>query len=457
LSFLGVGAPLAINLAAFAEAAAFESTDYKALVCVFMFGGNDHGNTVIPYDTANYDLYNAIRGGGANRTAGGIAYGRSDLNATALTPVVPQTLTDNLQYALNPKLTGLKSLWDAGKCAVLLNVGTLIKPLTLAQYKQSNSAQPRPPKLFSHNDQQTYWQTLSGGEGSTSGWGGRMGDLALSSNSYPTLTCISASGNAVFESGNTALQYQISTSGAIAISGLTALGFNNNATARTALSNLITTQSGQVLENEYVKVVNRSINMRSLVTSSLSSVSVTTSFDTNGAGNSLADQLKTVARLIAGRATTGAKRQVFFVSMGGFDNHDFLMRDHPGLMGKLDEALSQFYAATVELGVANKVTTFTASDFGRTLASNGDGSDHGWGGHHFIVGGAVDGGKYYGTAPKVSVTSDDQVGQGRLLPSTSVDQYAATLANWFGVSNTELSGVLPNINNYSNKNLGFMA
>ncbi|HEU4602648.1 MAG TPA: DUF1501 domain-containing protein, partial [Steroidobacteraceae bacterium] len=194
------------------------------------------------------------------------------------------------------------------------------------------------------------------------------------------------------------------------------------------------------------------IALETVVNGALNAINLNTSF----AANPLANQLKIVARLIGARTALGLKRQVFFVSMGGFDNHNLLMQDHPKLMSSLDAALTAFYQATAELGVADKVTTFTASDFGRTLSSNSDGSDHGWGGHHFVLGGAVNGGKFYGTAPHVSINTNDQVGQGRLLPSTSVDEVAATLARWFGVSASELPGVLPYVGNFSNTSLGFV-
>jgi len=447
LGAMGVATPLAINLAAMGEAAAFDSTDYKALVCIFMYGGNDYSNTVVPYDNTNYNLYSAIRGGGAGQTAGGIAYGRAELAATALTPVVAQTLTDNLQYALSPQLTGLKSLWDAGRLAVQLNVGPLIKPTTLAQYQSTNRVlNPLPPKLFSHNDQQSVWQSNST-EGSTVGWGGKLGDIALSSNgSNSLLTCISASGNAVFVAGRNALQYQVSPSGAVRINAL-------GTPLRDALNAIITRGSSHVLENEYAIVTQRSMNMEGVVNGALAGVNPATAFP---AGNPLAAQLKIVARLIGARAALGLRRQVFFVSLGGFDNHNLLMQDHPNLMTRLSAAMSAFYAATVELGVASKVTTFTASDFGRTLSSNADGSDHGWGSHQFVMGGAVNGGRFYGTAPHVSIQTNDQVGQGRLLPSTSVDEFAATLARWFGCTTSELPGILPNVGNFTNTDLGFV-
>ena len=455
LGALGTAAPLVMNLAAFGDAAALTATDYKALVCVFLYGGNDYANTVIPYDNANYDLYSRIRGGGADRSRGGIAYGQSDLAATALTQPTPQTLTDNIRYALNPNLTGLASLWNSGQAAVMLNVGPLITPLTVAQYKAGNSpSRPIPPRLFSHNDQQSTWQS-GGPEGTSIGWGGRMGDLALSSNGSSLLTCISVSGNAVFVAGQNASVYRIGSSGPVAVTGLTGSSFLTPS-AKTALQSLITQSSGQVLENEYNKVLARSVSLQSQVAAALNPVSLKTNFNPSGVRNTLSEQLSVVARLIAARNNLNVKRQVFFVSIGGFDNHDYLMADHPPLMAKVNEAMSAFYLSTVEMGIASQVTAFTASDFGRTLSSNGDGSDHGWGSHHFVVGGAVRGRQFYGVAPKVSVTSDDQVGQGRLLPSTATDQYAATLARWFGVSDSEMPTVLPNIVNFNSQTLGFM-
>lgn len=447
LGTMGVAGPLAVNLAAIGEAAAFDASDYKALVCVFLYGGNDYANTLIPYDIPNYDLYSAVRGGGANRTTGGIAIGRDALTATALTPISAQTLTDDLQYAMAPPLSGLKSLFDAGKLAVQLNVGPLIVPLTRAQYEGSNrTLYPLPPKLFSHNDQQSVWQSL-GSEGATIGWGGRLGDLAMSSNGNALLTCISAAGNAVFVAGSDALQYQISPLGAIKINALQSSPYGLDS-VRDAMSTLITQNSSHSLEEEYAVVTRRSIQLEGSVNAALSGVNLNTPFPAADPPNPLADQLKIVARLIAARDAFGLKRQVFFVSLGGFDTHNSLMFDHPRLMSLVNNAMSAFYQATVELGVANNVTTFTASDFGRTLAANADGSDHGWGSHHFVMGGAVNGGRFYGTAPQVSISTDDQIGGGRLLPSTAVDQLAATLARWFGVSASELPGVLPNIGNF---------
>ena len=463
LALSGTALPFALNLAAMGEAAAFEATDYKALVCVFFYGGNDYANTVVSYDDPSYNAYSTIRGGGAGQTAGGIALARADLAATLLTPTT--ALAGGQQYALHPSMRGLSSLFNSGQAAVQLNVGPLVVPLTRAQYDSPDrKTYPLPPKLFSHNDQQSIWQSSSP-EGSTVGWGGNIGDLALSSNGNSLFTCINVTGNAVFLSGDSALSYQVSTGGAVAINGIK--NKVGSSAVKSALSSLVQQTRSHTLENEYNKVTARAIGAEAQVTSGLAGITLNTVFP---AGNSLADQLKTVARLIGARNSLGAKRQVFMVSIGGFDMHDNLIAQHPGLLGKVSDALSAFYNATAELGVANKVTAFTASDFGRTLASNGDGSDHGWGSHHLMVGGAVRGKAFYGTPPPVSVGStasaQDQwhVGQGRLLPSTSVDQYAATLAKWFGVADSELDGILPNLRHFGAAagrpdypaNLGFM-
>ncbi|RYF41024.1 MAG: DUF1501 domain-containing protein [Comamonadaceae bacterium] len=453
LALAGSALPFALNLAAVGDAAAFNATDYKALVCVFLFGGNDYANTVVTYDDATYARYAAIRGA--------IAIGRDALAPTVLRPTV--ALPGGRQYALHPAMAGMTNLFNTGKAAVQLNVGPLVVPLTRAQYNGGDRRNfPVPPKLFSHNDQQSVWQSSSP-EGSTVGWGGNIGDLALSSNGNSLFTCISVSGNAVFLSGDQALQYQVSNNGAVGINAVKSNVYGS-AAVRAAMTQLIQQPRTQVLENEYNKVAVRAVNSEAQIQTALAAAAPTTVFPDN---NPLASQMRLVARLIGGRNTLGAKRQVFFVSLGGFDLHDNLIAQQPGLMTRVSEAMTAFYNTTVELGVADKVTAFTASDFGRTLASNGDGSDHGWGSHHLVVGGAVRGAAFYGSAPPVSNTNtaaaEDQwhVGQGRLLPSTSVDQYAATLARWFGVADSEMAGILPNLRNFGGAgypvDLGFMA
>jgi uncharacterized protein (DUF1501 family) len=451
LAMMGAASSYALGLAGIGEAAAFSNAGgYKALVCVFLYGGNDHGNTLIPFDQANYARYASIRGQAGSEQAAGIALARASLANTVLQAPSGQTLTDNINYALAPTMPRLKALYDQGAMAPMLNVGPLIAPLTRTQY--DNGSVPRPAKLFSHNDQQSTWQS-SAPEGSPTGWGGRMGDLALTSNTNSMFTAINATGNAVFLSGRTAVPYQVSPAGATLFNPVQTGRLFNSTVASQALGTLLRTGTGNVMAADYARFNDRSLQYGGFVNDALRTVSLTTSF---GTGNRLADQLRVVAQLIAARSRLAVTRQVFLVSLGGFDNHDGLIGTHDGLLGQVDFAIDAFYRATVELGVADNVTTFTASDFGRTLQSNGDGSDHGWGAHHFIVGGSVRGGRFYGRAPQVSLTSNDQVGQGRLLPTTSVDEYSATLAQWFGVSASELPSVAPNIGRFASPDLGFM-
>jgi uncharacterized protein (DUF1501 family) len=478
LAFTGAALPTALNLAAIGDAAAFAAPDgsYKALICVFLYGANDYANTVVAYDDANYDKYSVIRGGGPSRTAGGIALAKADLAATLLVPTTP--LPAIRQYALNPVMTGLSNLFNNGQAAVLLNVGPLVEPLTKDQFNAGTKRVP--PKLFSHNDQQSVWQS-SQSEGSTIGWGGNLGDFGVPVNGATgsTFTCVSLAGNAVYLAGDAAMAYQVSTDGAVKLSSISTNRVYGSTPVANAVNQLIKQAGTHTFEIEYNKVTQRSIAAETSVTAALSTgnaVATDPSYAaftaTMLAENSLARQMKLVARMIAGRTTLGSpKRQVFMVSLGGFDLHDFLIDQHPKLLRYVSEAMTAFHDATVKLNVDNQVTSFTASDFGRTLSSNGDGSDHGWGSHHFIVGSAVKGKTFYGVAPPISVGSttaaDDQwhVGQGRLLPTTSVDQYAATLASWFGVEDAEMTRVLPNIENFNNvtlgpitfqKNVGFM-
>ena len=451
LGAMGAASSYALGLAGIGEAAAFSANGgYKALVCVFLYGGNDHANTLIPYDPANYARYSAIRGGNGSEAGGGIALPRASLANTVLRAPEDQRMTDDITYALAPTMPRLKAHFDSGAMAPLLNVGPLVAPLTRAQY--DNRSVPVPTKLFSHNDQQSTWQS-SEPEGSPSGWGGRMGDLALSANTNSMFTAINATGNAVFLSGRNAVPYQVSPGGATLFRPLSNGRLFQSSPAAGALETILRTGTGNVLANDYAAMNARSITYGGFVNDALSNASLATDF---GTGNRLADQLRTVAAMIASRQALGVTRQVFLVSMGGFDNHDGLIGTHEGLLGQVDAAMDAFYRATLELGVAQQVTTFTASDFGRTLASNGDGSDHGWGSYHFILGGAVRGGRFYGRAPQIALNTADQVGSGRLLPTTSVDEYSATLARWFGVANSELPSIAPNIGRFAASDLGFM-
>lgn len=442
LSVAGAAAPFALNLAGIGAAAAQTASDYRALVCVFLTGANDHNNTVVTYDTDSYNAYNAARAS--------IALPRADL--IPLTPAV--ALAGNnagRQFALSKELAPLKTIWDQGKLAILANVGPLIVPMSKTQY--NNLSVPIPPKLFSHNDQQSLWQASSP-EGARVGWGGRIGDLMASQNANSVFTCNSITGSAVFLAGNSVVAYQLGTQGSVPIAGISGSLFGS-AAATNIMRSLITEGGQNLLSKDLASVTSRSISADQQLTAAFASnqdFPLPTDLSTNG----LAAQLRIVSRMIAARNTLGAKRQVFFVSLGGFDTHDDQLDTQPILHGQLAAALTYFNNNLLAMNMSDSVTTFTASDFGRTLTSNGDGSDHGWGSHHFIMGGAVRGGQYYGTFPIMGLNNNDEVGSGRLIPTTSVDQYAATLARWFGVGNSDMNLVLPNIGNFSTSNLGFM-
>ena len=443
LSIAGVATPLATTLAAMGEAAAAGTpSDYKALVCVFMYGGNDYANTLVPYDNARYATYQQ------NRSA--IALAQASLTPTLLNPSV--ALPGGAQYALAPPLSPLLPLFNSGKMAVALNLGTLVQPTTKAQY-QANSV-PLPPKLLSHTDQQSYFQASSP-EGATSGWGGRIGDLFQAGNGTATTTCMNVSGNAVFLTGKAAVQYSVTSSGPI---GLTARNtLQGSAAASTMLQNLLRgAGTANLMEGALGQIGARALDLYSLVSGSLAQAPVTTTVFPAAAdpSSSLGAQLAMVAKLISVSSQLGAKRQVFFVSTGRFDNHDEIPTLHPLLQQNLADALRAFHDTTAELGVASQVTTFTASDFGRALTSNDDGSDHGWGSMHFVLGGAVRGGRYYGINPVIMNNGPDDIGQGRLIPTMSVDQYAATLASWFGVPDSRMAEIVPNIGNYVGSALG---
>ena len=452
LALQRVSIPMATSLGLMADAAAQSANDYKALVCIFLYGANDHYNTVIPYDVATHTNYYNIRKG--TPTAGtvydGIAIGRNSLSATALSTA----LSDGRQMALNPEMSELKTLFENKRASILMNVGPLVVPTSRIQY--DNKSVPLPPKLFSHNDQQAYWQSSFQTEGGAKGWGGRAADLLMSNNSKSTLTCISINGNALFLSGQNAISYQMSSTGATTVNAIKGKSLFGSANCAAALQTLITQQSSLPMASDYTTVTKRALDTYDGIVTAIgatASASMNALFPSS-ATNSLSAQLKMVARMIEQQANFGMKRQVFMVGMGGFDLHDFLATQHPPLLQKLSSAMKEFDDAMTSLGKGSQVTSFTASDFGRTLTSNGDGSDHGWGSHHFVMGGAVNGGKFLGTAPEIGLTHNQQVGSGRLIPSTAVDQLGAELAAWFGVSATDVKTVLPNAKNFDLYKLG---
>ncbi len=486
MSALGaVGAPLALNLAAMGSAAAQSAGDYKALVCIFMFGGNDAYNMVLPTDTASWANYGNVRNqapdpiallaaGTARNTASSSVLERLG----GVLPIAP-IRAQGRSFALHPATAALKTLFDTDKrLAIVPNVGPLKQPTTKTQYGQASHA--KPSNLFSHNDQQNTWQTFAP-EGATLGWGGRLGDMVAAMNSQATFTSISASGNAVWLAGESVRQYQVSTNGAIRMGPRSASSDKTfeSAAVTTAMERIVRRARGtHVLEQDLASVAARSLDAELVLrtalppatdpmfSASLSYVDPTTSSGAS-ATNPLAQQLLVVARMIRAGMTggLGVKRQVFFVSIGGFDTHDKQNASHGKLMAQLAHGMAWLDTTLGSMGARNQVTAFTASDFGRTFTSNGDGTDHGWGAHHFALGGAVKGGDLYGNFPVLGAknandnnfdASPNQLQNGALLPEVSVDQFGATMAKWFGLSNTQLLDVFPNLGQFSTTDLGFM-
>jgi uncharacterized protein (DUF1501 family) len=378
---------------------------------------------------------------------------------------------------LHPALAPLRSLFDNDRrLAIVANVGPLLSPTTKTQYAQPQH--PKPASLYSHNDQQNTWQAFAP-EGATVGWGGRMADMLVSNNQQATFTAMSAAGNAVWLSGYTVRQYQVANSGAIRM-GARANGMVFESPAVTAAMERIARRSRtHVFEYDLASVAGRSIDAEAALRNALppesdaafsGDLNVADPVPTNGSHfvNPLAQQLRMVARMIqaARNGSVGVKRQVFFVSLSGFDTHDRQNVTHARLLAQLAHGMAWFDNALGAMGARSNVTTFTASDFGRSFTSNGDGTDHGWGGHHFVMGGSVRGGDIFGTFPVLGAknannsgfdSSPDQLQNGVLLPSLSVDQYGATLARWFGVGDGSLGDVFPRIGAFAQRDIGFMA
>ena len=421
--------------------------DYKALVCLFLAGGNDANNLVIPTDTANYAAYAAGRGALA-------------LPQNAVLPITPRT-DDGRTWGIHPAMTELRNLFNSGQFAVLANVGTLAYPMTKAQY--TSGSVPRPSQLFSHNDQQVEWQSSIADKPFVTGWGGRLADLTNAFNANNRISMsITLNGQNSFQVGKKIDQYAVGTGGAIALTG-TGTGTSVNGLRTAALNDALAMQNGNLFETAFGGVTTGALGASSLVSSAITGASPFTALF-NAANNSgLAQQLHMVARLVNAQQSLNLKRQIFFVRVGGFDLHDNQVTAgattsgaHANLLRDISLSLNAFNNALTQIGAQNQVTTFTSSDFGRTYNTNGDGSDHGWGSHHFLMGGAVQGGDIYGKMPTFAIDGPDDTGRGRWIPTTSVDQYAGTLAKWFGVSATDMPVVLPNLGRFASSDLGFM-
>ncbi|GAB4358184.1 MAG: DUF1501 domain-containing protein [Bryobacter sp.] len=411
-----------------------QSGDYKALVCVFLFGGNDSNNTVVPMG-AGYNTYAAVRG-----AATGIPQG-------SLLPITDR----GAQYGLHPALTRVQQLYTQGKAAVALNVGPLVRPVTKQEMR---SGAPVPSNLYSHSDQQQAWQQAPWQGGTRTGWGGRTADVLQANNPGSLLPIsVSTAGGALFTIGQVTAPAIVN--GGLGL-GLSGSNGSTEATARdNAFQQVINFQSGMSLVQAANKTMNNGIQVGKVLNSVLTGPNpLTTVFPNSG----LANQLLQVARIMRGRESLGVSRQIFFVSQGGYDNHDGLLAAQQNLLTTLNGALSAFYNATQELGLENNVTTFTESDFNRTFGPNGNaGTDHAWGGHHIIMGGAVNGGQMYGTYPNLELRGPDDAGsRGLWIPTMGVDQYGATMASWFGVNSAQIDSVFPNLVNFPNRNMGFM-
>ncbi len=426
-----------------ALAADSSPTDYKALVCLFLYGGNDSNNLLVPTDNANYQVY------ATDRTV-------LALPQSALLPISPRTYSDGRTWGLHPSLPEVRQLFAQGNLALLANTGTLVQPVTLAQYNAGSVALP--PQLFSHANQQVQWQSSVPDQPFTTGWGGRLADIINALNSNPKISMsVSVAGQNSFQVGNLVSQFAVNPTGAVVLAGA---GTSAIATARSAAQQGILNQQEQNLfEAAFGGLTTTGIASSALLNSVLTAApKLTTVFPSTSIGS----QLQMIAQVIGAAPQLGLTRQVFFASLGGFDLHSDQLGAHATLFGQLSQALNAFYSATTELGVANQVTTFTASDFSRTFNTNGTndgtaGSDHGWGSHHLIMGGAVQGGDIYGQVPLLELGGPEDTGRGRWIPTTSVDEYSATLATWFGVSAANLPVVLPNIGRFATSNLGFMA
>jgi len=465
---LGTGAlTSAVRDLRFLNAAVAQSlpTDYKALVCIFLAGGNDSNNLIVPTIPAEYADYSTIRSDALALPLSGAP--------NVVLPISPLN-SDGHQYGLHPACPQLATLFQEAKLAVLFNTGTLVYPLTRAQYQ--SGALAKPPQLFSHSDQSTQWQTSIPDRSPLTGWGGRCADLlAAMQPDAPISLCVTLTGANTFEVGNTVSQYSVTSSGAISLWGVSGPRLQS-------LTNILALPNPNLQIRAYSDVTEHAIQTGGQLNAAIASTAAPSYWSvpfpaavtspTGGApfNSYLASQLQMVARMIeaghrdAANGGFGMKRQIFFCGVGGYDLHSGQtlgpgqtgVGAHANLLAELSQGLFAFQRAMEQLGLSDNVTTFTASDFGRTLSSNSDGSDHGWGSHHLIMGGAVNGQRTYGRFPTLAINGPDDTDTGRWIPSTAIDQYFATLATWFGVDSGNLGTVFPNLGRFSTPNLGFV-
>ena len=434
---------------AFATAAAFSrfgminalaqsASDYKALVCVFLFGGNDSHNMLVPQSQAAFTAYKSIRG----------SLALPDGNAKLL----PVSAIDGTPYALNDGLTSISPLWAQNKLAAVANLGMLVQPTTRSQYVGGTATVPT--NLFSHADQVIAMQAGNPyGSGGT-GWAGRVSDAVQTLNGASTFPpAISMAGSALFCAGNVVQSASLIPGFDLTLNGMTAWPDSATAARTQALQEILTFDTGLALVQSANKVRQDAITLNGLLANLNAGAPLSTKFPQTDIGL----QLQQVAQIIQLRGSTGMSRQVFFCSLDGFDTHSGQSWEQWSLLGQISDGMLALYNATIEMGIADKVTTFTESDFGRTLQPSGTGSDHGWGSHHLVLGGAVKGGDVYGAFPMPALGGpDDANTRGVLIPTTSIDQYGATMAKWFGVSTSAMPQVFPNLANFTSADVGFM-
>jgi uncharacterized protein (DUF1501 family) len=413
------------------------SSDYKALVCIFLFGGNDANNMIVPYSSSDYANYASIRAGLA-------------LAKGSLLPVQPKSLSS--AYAFHPKFVEIQKLFNGGQLAALVNAGTLVQPTTRDQYL--NGLVNLPQNLYSHADQQQQMQTATLSTFADVGWGGKLADKmqALYGGTFPIL--ISLAGTNVFAEGLVARPIESSGDPTQPLSGFYGSGQDNARMA--ALQTLLTFDTGLSLIQAASTTTSNAIqDGKTLAAALAQSTPLKTPFPQTDLGG----QLQQVAQIIQVRSALGLPRQIFFVATGGYDTHSDQLNQQNSLYQSLSQSMNAFYQATVEIGIPQQVMTFTLSDFGRTMLPDSTaGTDHAWGSHHLVMGGAVSGGDFYGTFPTQALGGpDDATDEGRWIPTTSLDQYGATLAQWFGVQPADLPSIFPNLPNFQNPTLNFSA
>lgn len=409
--------------------------DYKALVCLFLRGGNDGFNTIIPTDDIGYQEYSSARG--------------------SLTLEQSQLLRLNaVDVGFHPACTGFRDLFNNGNLAILANTGTLIEPVSLADYHDKRVALP--PQLFSHADQRKLWVTGDAKGDVATGWAGRMADLVNTAGAAGVpATNINFDRNNTFQAGEQTQPYSLDRKGVRELQTLTAQrGKRSHADYLQAIA--LGQQHAHPLVREYARLQSHSLESTAQIKTTLEAATEFSDLFTEFPRSQLAAELNLTAQLIEAQASLGNRRQIFFIEVGSWDTHDNQLASQANLLEILSTNLREFYLVLEAMGMSNNVTSFTSSEFGRTLSSNGDGSDHGWGSHSLVMGGAVDGGKVFGTLPELVVGGNDDAGHGRIIPTTAVDQTIATLARWFGLGETELNELLPNLQNFNSTEPGFM-